>query len=105
MNIIYNVTISIDYDVKADWLEWMKRTHIPDVMATGMFTEAKISKILAEESGGASYSIQYLCNDLTTYDKYTKEFAPKLQQDHNDKFGGKFAAFRTILKVEENFVI
>ena len=30
--IIYNVTISIDKEVENHWLDWMKNTHIPDVM-------------------------------------------------------------------------
>ena len=30
--IIYNVTISIDKEAETHWLDWMKNTHIPDVM-------------------------------------------------------------------------
>ena len=33
--ILYNVTVSIDKDVEKEWLEWMKKVHIPDVMRTG----------------------------------------------------------------------
>ena len=58
--IIYNVTVNIDYDVHDEWLHWMQTEHIPDVMRTGLFLEAKISRILAEEEGGKSYAIQYL---------------------------------------------
>ncbi len=103
MKIIYNITVSIDYAYADEWLTWMKSTHIPDVLATGSFLDAKLSKILAEESGGASYSIQYLCENMETYDQYQKQFAPKLQQEHNLKFQGKFAAFRTLLEVQEIF--
>ena len=105
MKVIYNVTVSIDYSYSEEWLNWMKKTHIPDVMATGLFIEAKLSKILAEESGGSSYSIQYLCVDMATYDLYQKNHAPKLQQEHNLKFQGKIAAFRTLLEVQEIFTI
>ncbi len=37
--IIYNVTVKIDNDVVAEWLNWMQTVHIPDVMQTGYFTE------------------------------------------------------------------
>ena len=33
--ILYNVTVNIDTDVEEDWIEWMKETHIPEVMKTG----------------------------------------------------------------------
>ena len=58
--ILYNVTVSINYDVNESWLKWMKETHIPNVLSTGLFIENKIAKIHAEEDGGISYSIQYL---------------------------------------------
>jgi hypothetical protein len=103
MKIIYNVTVSIDYSVQDEWVDWMKSKHIKDVMATGMFLEAKFSRILAEESGGASYSIQYLCENMDKYDTYQEKHAKNLQADHMAKYSGKFAAFRTLLKVEDEF--
>ena len=101
--IIYNVTVNIDEDVHEEWLDWMQRVHIPDVMNSGMFLEAKISKILAEEEGGLSYAIQYLCESMEMYDQYQDIFAPKLQADHTAKYSGKFVAFRTLLKVHGSF--
>lgn len=97
--IIYNVTVNIDADVHNEWLKWMKEIHIPDVMKTGLFIENKICRILAEEQGGLSYSIQYLCKDMATFKKYEQEFAPKLREEHSLRFAGKFAAFRTLLEV------
>jgi hypothetical protein len=97
--IIYNVTVNIDDDVHDEWLHWMKEAHIPDVMSTGLFLENKICKILAESEGGVSYSIQYLCKDMKTYDQYEEIFASKLRREHTEKYGGKFVAFRTLLEV------
>ena len=97
--ILYNVTVNIDVTVHDEWLQWMKEIHIPEVMATGCFLENKICRILAEEEGGKAYSIQYFAPDMTTYIKYQTEFAPALQQEHTQKYGGKFGAFRTLLEV------
>lgn len=101
--IIYNVTVSIDEEVHEDWLNWMKEVHIPDVMRTESFIESKISKILAEEEGGKSYSIMYLCRDMKTLEHYQEHHAPALQEDHTKRYAGKFAAFRTLLEVKETF--
>ena len=97
--ILYNVTINIDEAVHDEWLHWMKTVHIPDVMATGLFLENKICRIHAEEQGGLSYSIQYLLRSMDDYERYQSEHAPSLQQDHTQRYAGKFAAFRTILEV------
>lgn len=97
--ILYNVTINIDYDVHDEWLDWMKNKHIPDVLKTGLFIENKICRILAEEDGGKSYSIQYFLKNMDDYYTYQKEYASSLQLEHTQKYEGKFAAFRTILEV------
>ena len=77
--IIYNVTVNIDEDVHDDWFQWMSEVHIKDVMDTGLFLEARFSRILAEEEGGRSYSIQYLCKSMEDLEKYQEEHAPRLQ--------------------------
>lgn len=97
--ILYNVTINVDEEVHEEWLQWMKKVHIPDVMKTGLFIENRICKIHAFEEGGKSYSIQYLARTMADYERYQTEFATVLQEDHTKRYQGKFAAFRTILEV------
>ena len=50
--IIYNVTVNVDLDVHDQWLQWMKATHLPDVMATGLFLDQRMCRVLAEDEGG-----------------------------------------------------
>lgn len=97
--ILYNVTVNIDESIHDEWLTWMKEIHIPEVMATGCFTENKVCRILAEEEGGLSYSIQYFAPNMETYITYQTQFAPDLQVKHTKKYLGKFGAFRTLLEV------
>ena len=68
--IIYNVTISIDKSIQNDWLIWIKE-HIPQVLATGKFIEAKLTKVLVEEEmGGVTYSIQYRAKSREALESY-----------------------------------
>lgn len=97
--IIYNVTINIDADVHADWLEWMKNEHIPAVMATNMFVENRFARVLSEEPGeGFTYSVQYLLNNIGDYEIYRTVYAPALQAETEKRYKDKFVAFRTLLK-------
>ena len=97
---IYNVTVNVDNSVADEWLEWMIASHIPDVLKTGCFTENKILRVLADEdSGGKTFSIQYYCTDMKTFEYYEKNFAPALRQDVLKKYKDKFVAFRTMLEV------
>lgn len=98
---IYNVTVNIDEDVHDEWIQWMKKTHVPDVMNSGCFTDNKIVKVLHVNDHGQTYSFQYTFKDMKDIERYQKEFAPKLQADVKQKYGEKFTAFRTLLEVIE----
>lgn len=81
----------------------MRSKHIPDVMATGCFVESRISRVHGEEEGGLTYAITYLSPNQDKIDEYQREHAPLLQKEHSEKFNGRFAAFRTLLSVIEEF--
>ena len=96
---IYNVTVNISDDVHTDWLNWMRQTHIPDVMKTGCFIDNRLVKVLYVEDEGHTYSIQYSFLEIADIENYQKNFAPKLQAEHKEKFGEQTTAFRTLLQV------
>ncbi|QOD59833.1 DUF4286 family protein [Polaribacter haliotis] len=99
---IYNVTINIDESVHEEWLTWME-THILDVLNTGRFLSAKLTQVLVdEEMGGKTYSVQYTANTREDLDDYYQFDADKLQKD-GLKFADKMVAFRTELKVINEF--
>mgnify|MGYP000160590633 CR=1 FL=1 len=97
--ILYNVTVNIDDSVHDEWLGWMKRIHIPEVMNTGLFIENKICRVLGDDPSGTTYSIQYLCSSMAVFNDYQKNFSGALQKKHSDKYEGKYVAFRTLLEV------
>lgn len=97
--IIYNVTLSVDENIHLEWLEWMKTTHIPDVLATGLFVEHRIFKLVTPSPEvGVTYAIQYTLNSLDDLEKYQREFSDKLQKETIERYAGKFHAFRTVLE-------
>lgn len=98
--LIYNVTINIDESVHDPWLKWMTEVHIPDMLATGKFTEAKMCRVMVEEElGGITYSVQYTSPNRSTLTRYFDEDADRLRKDGMDRFQGKFVAFRTELEL------
>ncbi|HRC15331.1 MAG TPA: DUF4286 family protein [Bacteroidia bacterium] len=97
---VYNVTVNIDNDVAAEWLQWMQEIHIPDVLNTGCIIENRIFRVMAdEESGGKTYSVQYYFRVMEDMERYQNNYAAKLQQEHMARYKDKFVAFRTLLEV------
>lgn len=101
--ILYNVTVSIDPAIEQDWLSWMKSVHIPEVMATRCFVESRLSRVHGEEEGGVTYAISYVAPSQELYDTYLEQHSQALQSEHGTRYNGKFAAFRTLLTIIEEF--
>lgn len=98
--IIYNITINIHESVHEKWMIWMQHKHIPEMLATGKFTSARLVKVLIEEEmGGTTYSAQFTTDSKATLEKYYQEDAPKLRAESQKLFGDKMVAFRTELEV------
>ena len=103
--IIYNITANIDASIHDEWLVWIKE-HIPQILSTGKFTEAKLTKILVEEEMGAtSYSIQLRAISREALDTYYNEDAERLRQEGETTFGDKMLTFTTELEIIDEYSV
>lgn len=98
--IIYNVTTNIHESVHDQWLNWMQQKHIPEILATGKFSSARLVRVLIEEEmGGTTYSVQYTTDCKETLEKYYQEDAPSFRNEALQLFGDKMLSFRTELEL------
>jgi hypothetical protein len=97
--LLYNVTVGIDKEVEAEWLQWIKEKHIPDVLNTGMFVSSRMFKVLHDQDDGTiSYSIQYFAESIDQVQQYLEVYAPVLIEEHRNKFANKHVVFQTLLQ-------
>ncbi|MDQ6610576.1 MAG: DUF4286 family protein [Bacteroidota bacterium] len=100
--IIYNVTVKVDRAIAAAWLLWLTEEHIPEVLQTGCFTHYKIVQLLeVDDSEGPTYAIQYTAESKADYNRYIEIYSPLLRQKSIDKWGGRFIAFESVMRVIE----
>lgn len=96
--LVYNITYGIDQDAEAEWLQYMRDRHIRKVMATGLFVDHKVYRVLHDdESGTISYSVQYFARNIEDVQRYLEEFAPPLVEEHRQMFLNRHVAFMTLL--------
>jgi uncharacterized protein YktA (UPF0223 family) len=98
--IIYSVTIYVDKDVENDWVNWMKKIHIRDIMETDHFNSYRMFRILvpSNTSNQAEYNIQYECKSMDDYNTYQEKHAARLQKDHTLKFQNKVKVARSLME-------
>ena len=94
--IIYQVKITIEPAVEAEWLQWMKTAHVPDVLATGVILTAQVYRSRDQEH---TYYFNYYFSSMEQYELYNEKFGPKLKADTQQRYGGKFQASRQLLEM------
>ena len=94
--LIYQVKITIDAAVEAEWLHWMKSRHVPDVMATGLPVSYQILK---PETPAHTYLFHYYFPDREGYEHYQEFHAPELKGHPAKKFPDLFVAERMLLSL------
>ena len=98
--VIYNVTVKVAASIAAQWLEWLMKEHIPEVVNTGCFQDARVVRLLeVDDSEGPTYAIQYSAKDHSDYQRYISDHAPLMRQKSFDKWGDQFIAFRSVMQV------
>ena len=98
--IIYNVTIKVETGIAAEWLNWLQKEHIPEVIETGCFTRATVLKLLeVDETDGPTFAIQYFAESKALYNQYIEKFAPLMREKSFEKWGNRFIAFRSVMQV------
>ena len=97
---IYNVTIKVQEAIHEPWLQWLKEEHVPEVLASGCFTNATIVRLLeVDDSEGPTYAVQYAAESKALYNQYIEKFAGILRQKSFDKWGNQFMGFRSLMQV------
>ena len=96
--IIYSVTITIQASIESEWVDWMNKVHVPDVLRTRCFVKCRFYKVLGSDDDELTYVLQYSCRSLEEYHRYRDNFAPALQKEHTDKFSGRFRGSRQLLE-------
>jgi hypothetical protein len=92
------VAVQIDIAVAAEWLDWMRRVHVPEVMATGCFLDCHLAEVVEPPAaaGRAAFAIEYAAPSLATLRQYQARYAPGLQRSHTERYAGRFEASRSI---------
>jgi hypothetical protein len=97
---VYSVTINIDIDAEKDWLQFMQKKHIRDVLATGYISSCSMRKAIRDEEDETStYNMEYTTNTEEKYFEYMQHAASRMRADIADRFEGKFRASRIFYKV------
>jgi hypothetical protein len=97
--IVYNITIKVNHNIAHEWLVWQREEHIPEIMATKLFYDYKMYRLLEhDEEDGITFTVQYFASSIEMYQQYISAFAPLMREKAFAKWGNQFTGFRTIME-------
>lgn len=98
--IVYNITYMISHQVHDEWLTWMKETHMPEMMSTGLFERNQMLRILeVDETEGLSFAVQFFVSNLDNYNSYITNHATALRLKGTQKWSNQVLGFRTLMEI------
>jgi hypothetical protein len=90
--ISYEVTVRTeDAEVGRDFAAWMRREHIPAVLATGLFSGAEFAQL-----DEVSFRTRYLAASRESLERYLATHSARLRDDFGRHFGGRATASREV---------
>ncbi|HEX6991340.1 MAG TPA: DUF4286 family protein [Gemmatimonadales bacterium] len=88
----YEVTVRVQDQATAnEFSAWMRREHIPAVLATGLFSGAELAQL-----DDVSFRTAYLAASRQNLERYLAEHTARLRDDFARRFGGKATATREV---------
>jgi hypothetical protein len=97
--LLYNITTKVDNAISDEWLQWQRKIHVPEIMASGLFYEYRVYRLLEQDdSEGKTYITQFFTDSEKNFEEYLLHFAPGLREKAIVKWGDQIVAFRTLLE-------
>ena len=79
--IAYNITCKVRWDILEAWLAWQLEEQIPAMLATGLFDNHRLYRLLEQdEAEGPTFIIQLFTTSEERYRQFMTRFADDLQR-------------------------
>jgi Domain of unknown function (DUF4286) len=95
---VYEITAVVRADLVEKYEKYMRERHIPDLLETGYFRAASISRAAKNR-----YRIRYEARDQNALDEYLKNDAARLRADFLEHFPEGAEVSRDVWEVLESW--
>src|ERR1700712_2864638 len=97
--IVYNETLIVEESAYNEWLNYIKETHIPGIMATGYFQSYRILNVIDSPNEGVTTCIQYNTGSEEQFARFYNLHLQQLHIIHNQRYENKFVLYSTLMEV------
>ncbi|MCK7592481.1 DUF4286 family protein [Pseudomarimonas salicorniae] len=96
--IVYEVNLSVEAAIATEYRAWLD-AHIAEMLGLPGFLGASLSAVdEPAEDGRVQWSVAYRLRDAASLEAYLATHAPRMREDGQRRFGGRFRASRRVLR-------
>ncbi|WP_008586041.1 DUF4286 family protein [Niabella soli] len=97
---IWNVTTKVAPEIHENWLDWLRKVHIPAYLATGCFYDALILKLFEQDGDdGFTYAVQFYARSIEDYKTFASRHYSALHREMMTTWGTDCYGFESALEV------
>jgi hypothetical protein len=96
--IVYEITATVRADLVEEYEKYMRRRHVPDLLATGFFAAAFFTR-----TTGNRYRIQYHARDENALKSYLERDAARLRDDFKNHFPAGVELAREVWEIVQDW--
>lgn len=100
--ILYNVTIILDSEIQSEWLNWIQKKHIPQILETGYFASSRILKVLDSPNEGVTYCVQFIADSIQNVNDFKEKHGQFMEALSPASFNNKHVIFATAMEFIDN---
>ncbi len=100
--IIFNTTYCVTDKVYGGFIKWLKEQHIPQMLASGFFSDERVSKVITqEEQEGTSVSVQLTAQSMDAIADWNEQHGDLFKMEVASLFSEEVLFFSTFMEIIE----
>jgi hypothetical protein len=97
--IVYNISFKIPWEIFDEWQTWEKEVDIPWILATDLFHDVKLYRLLEADDDEPTFIIQCFTLTLKNYKIFAEDYAADHETRILAKWGDQSVSFRTAMQL------
>ena len=99
--IVYEVRVAVDREVADQYRAWLE-PHIREILGIAGFEHAELYAE-DDEQGHIVWTVRYQLRDRAALAAYLRDHAPRMREEGQARFGGRFTASRRVSELVRAF--
>lgn len=98
--VIYNITYSVPRNKEKDWLTWMQKVHVPEIMEQGYYLKFQLVQLLeVHDEDSTAFAIQFYAESKEKHMEFIDQHQAAFKLKSSKEWGEEVLSFGTLMQI------